>query len=148
MNSNQLTNDKLKLITQVAFGLSLLFFYDVYFDLAVSFFHSVLMLSHLLFETCEQLLDHLVEHLFQTSPRATEIIVFYIMASVIGMIAFLILRAIPRWYCSLCEAVTDYYREKKAALITWWQHQTLMLKVKWYSLFMASSFLMVFLAFS
>lgn len=137
-----------KWTAQWLFGLSVLFFYDTYLDLFLSLLHSLWVLLHLLFETFEHLLDNLVEHIFHTSPRATQIIVFYIMALSFGCIAFVVLRAVPRWYCSACERFANYYEAKKTTLLSWWQQQALILKVKWVSLLMASSFLMMFMAFS
>lgn len=57
-------------------------FFDTIWDLFLSLLHSLALLSHYLFELCEHSLDLLVEHIFHTSPKETEIIVFYIMASI------------------------------------------------------------------
>lgn len=54
-------------------------FLDVIWDLFLSLLHSLAMLIHYAFEFCEHSLDLMVEHIFHTSPRETQIIVFYIM---------------------------------------------------------------------
>ncbi len=122
--------------------------YDMLWDLFLSALHALLVLAHYLFEFCESSLDVFVEHLFHTTPRVTEIIVFYIMAGIIGLISFLLLRALPGWYCKICEMLTNYYFQEKTKAITFWHQQTVQIKVKWCSLFMVSSFFMLFFVFS
>lgn len=137
-----------KLIIRIVLGLIVLVFYDVLLDWLLALPHAVFMVLHYLFETCEQLLDWIIEHLFHTSPRTTEIIVFYILVGGNSTIAFLLLRALPGWYCNSCERLTRYWQQKIDKALTLWQQQAVLIKIKWYSLLMVSSFFMLFLAFS
>ncbi len=148
MKLNLLSSITPTLIIRFALGFGALVFYDVLLDWLIALPHAILMLLHFIFETCEQLLDWLIEHLFHTSPRNTEIIVFYIMAGGIAGIAFALLRALPGWYCKSCALVTAYWQQKKEKVLTLWRQQAVLMKVKWYSLFMVSSCFMLFLAFS
>ena len=148
MNLNLASTVNPKLIIRIVLGLGVLVFYDVLLDWLLALPHAVFMILHYIFETCEQLLDWIIEHLFHTSPRTTEIIVFYIMASGIASIALMVLRALPGWYCKSCARLTRYWQQKIDKALTLWQQQAVLIKVKWYSLLMVSSFFMLFLAFS
>lgn len=104
--------------------------YDVIFDMILSLFHVLIVIAHYLFEFFESSLDSIVEHLFHTSRRATQIIVFYIMMSISSTVIFLLLCAVPGWYRRICKWLTDYCNYKRMEAIYFWREQTLLLKIK------------------
>jgi hypothetical protein len=123
-------------------------FLDVIWDLFLSLLHSLAMLVHYAFEFFEHSLDLMVEHLFHTGPRETQIIVFYIMLAFGGVIAYLILRKLPDWYCSCCEKVRRYWYQESAKAKIFWESQSLALKAKWYTFAVTGSFFMYLLVLS
>lgn len=125
--------------------LLVLVFSDVLLDLLLVLPHFALGLLHFFFETCEQLLDLLIEHLFHTSPRGTEIIVFYIMASGIGWMGFKFIKSLPQWYYRIYESLSIYYQHKKTCVINELHSLPLIEKFKWGSVFMTSTIMMVVL---
>jgi hypothetical protein len=137
-----------KLIIKLTLTTIVLTCYDMLWDLFLSLLHTLYVIAHYLFELCESSLDALIEHLFHTSPRITEIIVFYIMAGIISLLSFLLLRAIPSWYCIICEQLNNYYQCKKTEALTFWHQQTILLKIKLFSLIVAGSFAMLVFALS
>lgn len=124
----------------------LLFGYDMIFDLLSSLFHVFIVIVHYLFEFCESSLDSIVEHLFHTSRRATQIIVFYIMISISVVVIFLILRKVPAWYRKIYQQLIAYFNYKKMQAIYFWHQQTLLLKIKLCSEVMAGISAMLFFA--
>lgn len=72
-------------------------------------------LLHGTFELVEFSLDQLVEHLFHTDRHTTQIIVFYLLLSMVPFFIFQLSRRLPDW-CSACRdnAInTFYYLESK-----------------------------------
>lgn len=124
----------------------LLFGYDIIFDLLSSLFHVLIVIAHYLFEFCESSLDSVIEHLFHTSRRATQIIVFYIMISISIAVVFLVFRKVPAWYCKICQQLIYYFNYKKTQAIDFWHQQTLLLKIKLCSEVMAGISAMLFFA--
>jgi hypothetical protein len=120
-------------------------FQDVIWHLFISLLHSLAMLFHYAFEFFEHSLEQVIEHAFHTNPRVAEIIVFYIMATLVCIIAYLILRKLPGWYCSCCDQVWLYWHREKAKAKQFWQSQSLALKTIWYALAVSGSFFMYLL---
>ncbi|MBM4208337.1 MAG: hypothetical protein FJ190_10110 [Gammaproteobacteria bacterium] len=100
------------------------------FDMILSLFHGLIVIAHYLFEFFESSLDSIVEHLFHTSRRATQIIVFYVMTGISIAVIFLLLRAVPGWYRRICKRFVDYFNHKIMEVIDFWHEQTLLLKIK------------------
>jgi hypothetical protein len=123
-------------------------FMDVIWDWFLSALHFLWMLVHYAFEFFEHGLERLIEHAFHTSPRSAEIIVFYILAAMVCIIAYLILRKLPGWYCSCCERAHLFWHQEKAKAKVFWENQSLALKAKWYTLVVTGSFFMCFLVLS
>lgn len=137
-----------KLIIILIAATILLFGYDMIFDLLSSLFHVLIIIAHYLFEFCESSLDSIVEHLFHTSRRATQIIVFYIMISISIALGLLILRKVPAWYQNIREKLIAYLNYKKMQAIDFWRQQTLLLKIKLCSEVMTGISAMLFFALS
>jgi hypothetical protein len=123
-------------------------FLDIIWDLFLSLLHFLAMLVHYAFEFCEHSLDMMVEHLFHTGPRETQIIVFYIMVALVCVIAYFILRKLPGWYCSCCEQLRRYWYQETTKAKIFWESQSFALKAKWYTLAVTGSFFMYLLVLS
>ncbi|WP_157200439.1 hypothetical protein [Methylomonas lenta] len=132
----------------LAMATFLLFGYDMIFDLISSLFHVFIVIAHYLFEFCESSLDSIIEHLFHTSRRATQIIVFYIMTSILIAVGFLILRKVPTWSRKFREQSIAYFNYKKMQAIDFWRQQTLLLKIKLCSEVIAGISAMLFVSLS
>ena len=118
------------------------------FDMILSLFHGLIVIAHYLFEFFESSLDSIVEHLFHTSRRATQIIVFYVMTGILIAVIFLLLRAVPGWYRRICKRLIDYFNDKKMQAINSWHKQTLLIKIKFCSEIIAGISAMLFFALS
>lgn len=93
---------------------------DVIFGLLLELVHLMIELAHLLFELFESALDHMVEHLFHTGTRETQIIVFYLMVTM-GLAGFYFLwRKIKQSFCALKNsAQTAFFHNKNRFLCYW-----------------------------
>jgi len=97
-------------------------------------FHFLLWLVHILFESAEFILDHLIEGLFEIGNRETEIVVFYILLSLIGSAVYKLYRALPRW--------TDTFKQRlerqKTQTLMQWQEMSVLGKMAWWSFFITT----------
>lgn len=95
-------------------------------------FHLLLELMHISFELVEQSLDLLVEHIFHTDRRETQIIVFYIMVAIACYGAYRLLRAMPRC-CRKCrEHLATGWLRLKLESLAYWQALSPTGKAKWW----------------
>lgn len=96
-------------------------------------------LLHGTFELVEYSLDQLVEHLFHTDRHTTQIIVFYLLLSMVFFFIYQMVRRLPVW-CSACRdnAVDTFYRLENK-LWDYWLCTSLSAKLK-----IALGFLMSF----
>ncbi len=110
--------------------------------------HSLLTLVHMAFEWIELGLEKLIEHLFHTSRKQSQVIVFYLLLSIGSYLL----------YC-LCRGVPDLYRHYKSRLMTvclrykasawlYWQDQAPIGKLKLIAAGLLSVKLLYFLIFS
>ncbi|MGZ5577212.1 MAG: PilZ domain-containing protein [Methylobacter sp.] len=107
---------------------------DVVFGLLLSVLHflfeHLLEFSHLAFEFIESALDHLIEHLFHTDLHQTQVIVFYILLSVIFYGIYTVGKRLPSFYKRCKNSLTVYVSRKKSSLLYYWQEQSLVNKIK------------------
>lgn len=149
MSRDLLSDKRLRVTVPVIAGFCALYFYDSFFDWFGSFLHAVLGVLHILMEAGEHVLEMGIEHVFHTSPRATEIIAFYIMVAS-GVLAALRLLRIVADGCRTCyRRLEIYYRflqARIAAFSSWRRRQTELLKAKPYlCLLISSSFFMIWM---
>jgi hypothetical protein len=90
----------------------------------------------------------LIEHLFHTSPRTTEIIVFYIMLSLGGGAGFKLIQVLSLWYSKFIKLQIDFWSYEKTKALIYWQNQSLIEKIKWVFLIMTGTFLLGLWAFT
>jgi hypothetical protein len=141
-------NNPKKIITLFMLIFAGLSLYDTLVDIVLWLLHSMFALFHALFEFSEHVLDILIEHLFHTDSRTTEIIVFYLMLSIGGGAAIKLMQALPLWYGKLIEQQINFWCQEKAKALSYWQNQSLIEKIKWGSVFMASTTIMVLWVFN
>lgn len=141
-----LSIEKYKSLIVLTLALIILTSYDLIFDLLLSMLHLLFVIAHYLFELCESSLDVVIEHLFHTSPRTTEIIVFYIMVGILSAMGLWILRALPGWYRRICKQLKSYFIRKKMQAMEFWREQTLLLKIKLCAQYTAATLTMLYFA--
>jgi hypothetical protein len=109
-------------IPDVIFGLLL--------DLSHTLWELLLEFLHILFEAIESGLDHLIEDLFHTDTRATQLIVFYILLLMgCGLLYGLVKLLIPlfRRYKNYCASL---WQKERAAISRYWLNLSLVDKLK------------------
>jgi hypothetical protein len=97
-------------------------------------FHALIWLFHILFEISEYVLDFTIEYLFEIGNHETQIVVFYIIVSLIGGGAYRLYRLLPRW----CDKFKGLLYEQKTETLTQWQGLSMFGKIGWWSFFMAA----------
>ncbi|MDO9424873.1 MAG: PilZ domain-containing protein [Methylobacter sp.] len=85
---------------------------------------------HIVFEFIESHLDDLVEHLFHTDTKQTQIIVFYILVSFGLYGLYRLWRVLPHFCRHSKENLLAIYTYKKASLLCYWWEQSLFNKIK------------------
>jgi hypothetical protein len=92
-------------------------------------FHLLLETLHILFESTEYLLDLFIEHLFETGDRATQIIVFYILFSIICYGLYRLYRLLPIWRSKLKQKL----QRQKNETFAQWHALSVLWKMAWWS---------------
>jgi PilZ domain len=90
----------------------------------------VLHVMHLVFEVFEESLDVVVEHLFESGRHDTQVIVFYIIVTIILGLLSLQLRKFPAWLKKKRTRIKRYFNRKKSSLLYHWSEQSAMQKAK------------------
>lgn len=109
-------------IPDVIFGLLL--------DLSHTLWELLLHLLHILFEAIESGLDRLIEHLFHTDTRTTQLIVFYVLLLMgCGLLYGFVKLLIPlfRRYKNYCVSL---WQEERDAISVYWLNLSLINKLK------------------
>lgn len=104
------------------------------FELVVELLHMAFELivegGHLLFEYVEISLDTVVELLFETDLHNTQIIVFYIIMSIIGFFIFRLSLRIPAFYRRQRDKLTAYVLWRKNRITLYWNAMGLRKKLQ------------------
>lgn len=112
----------------------ILIFPDVVYDTTTSIlaflFDHLVEFGHLLFESIEMVLDHLIEHLFETDLHSTQTIVFYILLAIFIYPLYWLGRFFYRLYLRCRHAWTGFRAEHPFNVIDFWRGLTLFEKVK------------------
>lgn len=101
-------------------------------------------LLHLLFEGVEMTLDTVIELLFETDLRSTQIIVFYIIASIIGYMLYRLCRKIPAWFLRMKTRLLAWYYKKLSEISTYWHNLSLLEKTKLIAMTIGVCYAMIF----
>ena len=106
-------------------------------------FHFLLWLLHLLFESAEFMLDHLIEGLFEIGNRETEIVVFYLLVSLIATAIYKLCQFLPSWQHKLKQNV----EQQKTETLTQWHELSALKKMAWWSFFLTAFNCWLYLSF-
>ncbi len=121
------------------------------FELTVEFLHLLLEwlieLGDIVFEWVELSLDTLIELLFETDLHDTQIIVFYIIMSVIGFFVYRLSLLIPGIYRRTLNKLIAFYLNRKTQLILYWRNLTLPNKIKLIAMVIGASYFMFLFSF-
>jgi hypothetical protein len=96
--------------------------------------HLFLATLHILFESAEFVLDHLIEGFLETGTHETQIIVFYMLISMIGGGLYQLYRQLPRWQHHLKQLLQRQHAEALAQ----WQALSMPWKIVWWSFFITT----------
>jgi hypothetical protein len=115
-------------------------FYDVIFG-------SLFEFIHLIFEIIEMGLDRLIEHLFHTEKRETELIVFYILLVIGGFLIYLAWKTLVQMARIVSHHFSNEWAELKTAVISDWGAISMTNKIIFISVFLLVNYLASFLLF-
>ncbi len=116
---------------KIMFGFVLTVFMLSMYDVLLHLFLATL---HILFESAEFILDHLIEGVFEIGNRETEIVVFYILISLIGSAVYKFYCALPRWKDKFKQSLA----QQKTEVFMQWQEMSVLAKIAWWSFFITS----------
>jgi hypothetical protein len=97
-------------------------------------------ISHALFEVLEEGFDLLIEHLFHTGTHETQIIVFYLLLSLILYGLYRLWHLSLRWYSAF---KITWARQKSNALL-YWRESSVLRKIGIVSITMAAISFLIF----
>ncbi|WP_442497814.1 hypothetical protein [Methylobacter sp. sgz302048] len=103
-------------------------------------FGLLLEASHAFFEVLEEGFDLLVEHIFHTSTHETQIIVFYLLFSLICYGLYKLWRLSQRWY----NAFRITWSQQKANAWLYWQESSLLKKIEIVAIGLAAASFLIF----
>ena len=133
----------------IAIGIFIMIIMPGYiFELLVEFFHLFLELFieflDVCFEWIESTLDHLVEHLFETDLHDTQIIVFYIMMTMLAFLVYRLYLFLPMIVKRIYQIILASFTRQKIRLLIFWEEQSLLGKIKYISLSLGVFYIWIF----
>lgn len=103
---------------------------ELLLELAHHLLEVVLHMLHFVFEFIEMGLDHVIEHHFHTDTHKTQVIVFYVLAT-IGLIALYFLgRMATSAFIRLIPRLLLFWSRKRSSLLYFWSQQSAFDKIK------------------
>lgn len=109
-------------------------FPDVVFDTTTSIlgflFDHLVEFGHVLFESVEMVLDHVIEHLFETDLHSTQTIVFYVLLSIGLYFLYRLGRVVLRVYRRCCLAWSEFRAEHQLNPMEYWRGLSPFEKIK------------------
>lgn len=103
---------------------------DMAFGLFFEVVHILLELANMIFEFIEVTLDHLVEHIFHTDVHQTQVIVFYLMLSIVAWGLYYLWSLMPRFYHQSKENLLAFWLRQKTFVSVYWRDLPLANKIK------------------
>jgi hypothetical protein len=148
---NSLTYQKIiKAITALAILIVILIPGEI-INLLIELLHIIwellVELLHFLFESLEISLDTAIELLFETDLHSTQIIVFYIIMSVLSYIAYRLARRIPNVYRYFSRQFKIAWMHKKMCIQQYWYNLTWLDKLKVVAMVIGAIYIMIFMSF-
>lgn len=93
----------------------------ILFAAPLEVFHFLLDLLHTLFEWSEATLDFIIEVIFDTSLKSTQIIVFYILIAAIFYGFYRLWRGFPDFYSQKKQQLRTFLSDEIAYLLSYWE---------------------------
>jgi hypothetical protein len=129
---------------------------DMVIELSTELFHLVFELifevADVTFEAVETMLDHLVEHLFHTGLHDTQIIVYYVIVSLLAYPFYRLMRVLFRFLFRLTTTIPIKYADYKIQCLLlrqdisyYWQKLPFISKLKWVLIATSTLYLASFL---
>lgn len=115
-------------------------FYDVIFGYIFEF-------THLLFEIVEMGLDKMVEHFFETGVHETQLIVFYLLLAIGGVLVYLVWKTLVIFWDSVSHGIHEEWTSFKDAVTNDWNEMTVANRIIWIVAFFLANYLASFLLF-
>lgn len=104
--------------------------YDMVIDLFLNVLHLGFELLHFLYEWFELGIEHSVEHLFHTSRHGSQIITFYILLLIAGLLLYGLWRLMPRLCRKCVQLLVLAWERRKTECQYYWLSLPLVNKVK------------------
>jgi hypothetical protein len=104
--------------------------YDVVIELVFSLLHFIFELIHIAYEWLELGIDHAVEHLFHTSLHGSQIVTFYILVLIAGLLMYWVWQVLPRLYERSKQFTLIAWERRKFEWQAYWLSLTFSNKVK------------------
>lgn len=114
--------------------------YDVIFGFMGEFIHVIL-------EVVEQILDDLVANIFGTGLQTTQMIVFYIMLIMGGVLIYLVWKVLVNLFRGVGQYLNNEWTDLRTATTSDWQGMSMTNRVLWVSVFLLVNYLASFLLF-
>lgn len=99
--------------------------YDMVIDLVISALDLLWELLHFMYEGLELGIEHTVEYLFHTSRHGSQIVTFYILVLLAGLLLYWLWRVLPRGYRLIVEFVRQAWERRKIESQAYWLSLTL-----------------------
>ncbi|EIC29828.1 MULTISPECIES: hypothetical protein [Methylomicrobium] len=123
----------LKIWVLISLALIVLF-PDVVFDTTTNIlgflFDHFVEFSHILFESVEMVLDHVIEHLFETDLHSTQTIVFYVLLAIGSYLLYRMGRYFLHLYRRSRLAWSEFRTEHPFDAMEYWRELTRFEKIK------------------
>ncbi|MCX7096485.1 MAG: hypothetical protein NTV43_01110 [Methylococcales bacterium] len=120
----------------------------ILFGILISFYdillHTVFSILHLSFEWLELVLEKVIEHVFHTNRKDSQVIVFYLLWMLALYGGYRLWLVLPRYYADCKQQFIRAKRQYKAKVGNYWQHQPLFQKLKWLMAFTAGIYCLGF----
>jgi hypothetical protein len=104
--------------------------YDTVIDLFLNILHLLFELLHFAYEWLELGIEHGVEHIFHTSRHGSQIITFYILLLLAGLLSYWLWKVLPRCYRRLIQFVVYSWDRRKTECQAYWLSLPLAHKIK------------------
>lgn len=115
-------------------------FYDVIFGFI---FEAI----HLLFEVVEMTLDKMIEHAFETELHETQLIVFYILIAIGGVLLYWFFKFLKYIGNLFGHGVINDWLSFKTAITEDWRAMPMSSRVLWIGMFLLVNYLISFFLF-
>lgn len=127
---------KLSAKHKIGIGIILATVFYVQFDMLI---HLAIEGLHSAFELFEFSLDVLVEHLFHTDLHTTQVITFYLMLLIGGLVLYKVGRMVMSWYATFKKNLIDHFHQFYDDFLNYWRATSVMNRMKWWTVLMVCS---------